>query len=349
MIFNLEETLKLENFSNELPGFQTAWDSTSLSWLKECPRKYYYNSVLGLRGKGTSPHLIFGTLYHRGLEIYNELRFKEGMSAGDAIRKSLTKVLSEAGNHCRRYVNGLGEEKLVPTDEPELDPDSGWEYIETIWKQWESPHATKNIPSLIRSLVWYHEAYKPDPAKTVILSDGSPAVELSFRYEYPMAQKPTSEPILLCGHLDRLVNFLDKIWVMDYKTTTTTLSENYYAQFHVHNQMSFYAAASTIVLGEPAFGVMIDAAQITTHFTRFGRGLTPRTHANQNEFLTDLNYWVNIAAHCAEEEYWPQNDTACDKYGGCTFRDICAKSPDVRGKFLSSEFSVNRWNPLETR
>ena len=44
------------------------------------------------------------------------------------------------------------------------------------------------------------------------------------------------------------------------------------------------------------------------------------------------------------------NDTACDKYGGCKFRDICSKSPNVREKFIKADFKEQPiWNPLRTR
>jgi hypothetical protein len=56
---------------------QFAWDSTSLGYLKECPRKYFYTIVEGWRGKGQSVHLEFGGLYHKALEEYDKLRARE--------------------------------------------------------------------------------------------------------------------------------------------------------------------------------------------------------------------------------------------------------------------------------
>ena len=43
---------------------QWAWDSTSLGWLKECPRKYQYHMIEQWRGRGESIHLEYGILYH---------------------------------------------------------------------------------------------------------------------------------------------------------------------------------------------------------------------------------------------------------------------------------------------
>jgi hypothetical protein len=53
---------------------QYAWDSTSLGWLKTCPRLYQYSMLEGWRSRGESVHLKFGQLYHSGLELYDKAR-----------------------------------------------------------------------------------------------------------------------------------------------------------------------------------------------------------------------------------------------------------------------------------
>ena len=66
---------------------------------------------------------------------------------------------------------------------------------------------------------------------------------------------------------------------------------------------------------------------------------------------------VQNAVHTGNEPglvgYWPMNDTACDKFGGCRFRGICSKSPSVRERFLSTDYvklpKEDRWNPLRSR
>ena len=36
---------------------QQAWDNTSISVFKDCPRKYYFSTIQGWRAKGISPPL----------------------------------------------------------------------------------------------------------------------------------------------------------------------------------------------------------------------------------------------------------------------------------------------------
>src|SRR5262245_38069773 len=63
---------------------QYAWDSTSLGWLKECPRKYSYHMLEGWRSKGAQINLEFGGLYHEALEAYDIARY-EGTSHDEAV------------------------------------------------------------------------------------------------------------------------------------------------------------------------------------------------------------------------------------------------------------------------
>jgi hypothetical protein len=43
------------------------------------------------------------------------------------------------------------------------------------------------------------------------------------------------------------------------------------------------------------------------------------------------------------------NDTACDHYGGCVFREICSKDPRVQQMYLESNFKKEPWDPLKVR
>lgn len=304
-----------------VPGthLQYAWDSTSLGYLKECPRKYYYTIVEGWRGKGSSVHLEFGGLYHKALEVYDAFR-AEGRSHDEALELVTTNALEQS------------------------------------WP-WPFDHATKTRFNLIRSIVWYLDQFEADPARTVQLADGKPAVELSFRFEldrYPewddgTGPQDTGQPYILCGHLDRLVDYSGGYYVMDRKTTGSTLGGYYFDGYNPDNQMSLYSIAGRLVYNTPVRGVIIDAAQVAVGFTRFDRGFSHRTEAQQEEWLKDLGYWLDQAERYAGDNYWPMNDKSCHNYGGCPFRKVCSKDPAVRQTFLESDFEKRPWNPLEVR
>jgi hypothetical protein len=309
-----------------LPGtkVQYAWDSTSLGLYKECPRKYYYQMILGYRPKslGGSPHLRFGQIYHSALESYDRYRV-QGRSHDDALSFAVLNAMMDSWDY--------------HDDKP-----SG---------PWVSDHSLKNREFLIRSIIWYLEEFADDAAHTVILANGKPAVELSFRMEL-------DSDIMLCGHLDRVVEFAGDTYVMDRKTTTTTLSQRYFDQYNPDNQMSLYTVAAKVIYNTPVKGVIIDAAQIAVGFTRFSRGFTFRTEGQIEEWLAATKGWIVEAQERADGSarnildplvWWPQNEKACGNYGGCPFRSVCSRDPRVRQNFLESNFEVNPWNPLAAR
>jgi len=329
-----------------LPGtkIQYAWDSTSLGMLKTCPRLYQYVMIDGYGSREESVHLRFGIEYHKTIEEYDKFK-AAGLKHTQAMVKSI--------GHCLIRIW-------------DWDPDT------------DTPAGNyKNQHTLLSLIIDYMDHYQQDAAKTYIKSNGDAAVELSFRFEldwgphsasfYPETTEELEEkckgdpnstfvrqPYLLCGHLDKAVNFSDELYVKDHKTSKTTIGDYFFDQFSPNNQMTLYSLAGKVVLNTPVRGVIIDAAQIKlTEPNAFKRGMTYRTKEQLDEWVSDLEYWLRQAEAYATAGYWPMNDTACDKFGGCRFRDVCSKSPQVRKIYLKSNFDQlapeERWNPLKER
>lgn len=307
------------SMSREVPGLQIAWDSTSLGLLKTCPRKYQLTMLEGWHGKKEALPLTFGILFHEALEHFDKLRAEGG-------------TYEEARLDAVRYILGR----------------SGKRTEEGIWKAWSTDCTKRNRRTLVRAIVWYLEHFKDDTAETVVLKNGKAAVELSFRMPIPLTS-PEGDNYLLCGHMDRIVNYQGATYVLDYKTTAGTLSDYYFERYSPDNQVSLYTLAANVVLEKRAAGVIIDAVQLAVGFNRYFRGIVHRTKPQLDEWLHDAMEYIRLAERWAETGYWPMNDTACDKYGGCPFRGVCNKDPGVREKFLSSDFRRKVWDPLEVR
>lgn len=307
-----------------IPGtyVQVAWDSTSLGYIKSCPRLYYYIMIEGWQSKGENLHLRFGIEYHTAIEQYHKAR-ADGQDHIDALRWSVSQIVERT------------KDWVVDTDSH-------------IGKY-------KNRASIIGLVVDYFDKFKDDPVETYIKEDGNAAVELSFRFELDWA--PTiapNQPYLLCGHLDQVVSFNDNLFVMDHKTTKTTLTDYYFNQYSPNNQMTLYTLASQIVIDSPVRGVIIDGAQILLDKPNaFKRGMTLRTPEQLAEWTNDLQYWFRQAEAFAKAQYWPQNDMACGMYGGCKFREVCSKSGSTRKVYLNSDFIKlpleDKWDPLKQR
>lgn len=309
-------------------GGQFAWDATSLTLWQTCPRKYYYKMVEGWQAKELSVHLWFGQHYATALEQYHKLRALEA-----SHDEALIAVVRAA---------------LVNTWEHELDANG--ERIEGTGQPVKFVHSSKTRENLIRTIVWYFEHFEDDPCKTVLLTNGKPAVELSFTL-------PVENGIVFCGHMDRLVDYNGEVYVQDQKTSGSAVDSMYYfTQFNPDTQMSMYTFAGKAILGTPVSGVMIDAAQIMVGFTRFARNFTPRTDSQLNEWYDNTLDHITQARrifqewNCNERQAFPMNLASCGNYGGCEFRKVCSVSPHVRENFLNAEFTKDkRWDPLERR
>lgn len=315
------------SFSKKLPGLQLGMDSTSLGALKTCARKYFYSIIEGWQPRAESPHLRFGIELHRGREQYDHQRAK-GNGHEEALRRTVQAVLRNT-----------------------------WE--QSLRRGWDSGHQSKNRLSLVRALVWYLDEFGPrDSLQTVILANGQPAVELSFRFDSGYQTSSTGETIELCGHMDRLATMDGRAYIPDVKSTERQLSPSYFAQFNPHNQFTLYALAGKIVWQQPIEGVIVDAIQVGAGFARWQRQLVHRDQAMLDEWHSGLDSWLAQAEDYAQAAadgngepagYWPMNDTSCDKFFGCEFREVCSASPASRRGRLERGFKRRIWDPLVAR
>jgi hypothetical protein len=319
-----EEEPEAKIVSPFIPGshLQYAWDATSLEELKRCPRLYQYLMIENWRPKGENIHLRWGQELHHFIEDYEIVRAQID-NHNDAVRYALEALIHRIDGWDPDPTPGIRSEEVKTKD------------------------------NLIRTCVDYADHYEMDPAETVILENGRPAVELSFSMmlQYGPEALDEDQVYVLCGHLDKIVKISGELFVMDHKTTTTTPNTNFFRQFDVHNQMTLYTYAAQEMAKAPVRGVIIDALQITSGYTVPVRAVTYRSDDRIAEWEYDTKQWLQAAERYAQEQYWPQNDTACDKYGGCRFRDVCSKSPRVRERWLQSNFTQEGepWNPLKPR
>lgn len=302
---------------------QWLWSASSIELFKRCPRLYQYVKIDGWESPCESVHITFGSHFHKALENYDRAK-AAGIDHDDAVYDVIRDLVIDTAD-------------------------------------WNPDEKYKNKINLFRTVVWHLDHYNSggdDPAQPMILQTGEPAVEINFKFDtgFEIEYHPESggEPVhktyMLQGYLDKVVEFQGEQFIMDYKTTTSTPGAYYFNQYEPNNQMTLYTLAGQVIFGTAIKGVIISAEQIGVEFSRSVRGLTYRTKDQLTEWLSDLKYWLGKAEDCAIEGHWPMNDTACDKYGGCAFREVCSKSPNVREVYLKSNFKKGeQWNPLKPR
>ena len=299
---NLPTTPEKTHFLN---GLQFVWDSTSLSLLKVCPKKYQLAMIDDWVSKGKSIHLEFGILAHSGRELYYKLRHLENLDHYNAL--------------CQTIKWTAIQSKRLPEDKK------------------KTPY------HLLLLLVTYLDYYENDPLETVILPDGKPAVEHSFKLDIG--------EYMLAGHIDRVVRFNNQIFLTDLKTTTSSLDDNYFSQYSPNNQLSLYDFAGSIILpeGEKPAGIIVDAVQILVNGIRTERRIITRSHSQREEWLADFFLWMETNKFYHSTRY-PMNDTSCNQYGKCPFRDYhCSLIPSLRAASLEAYFEKKVWNPLDNR
>ena len=221
----------------------------------------------------------------------------------------------------------------------------------------ETPnHPLKNRFTLIRTLIWYLDTLGDnDPIETIRLANGRPAVELSFRFDSGYATQ-SGEPWQLCGHLDRLGTFAGSPYIVDIKTSGSTLTPRFFEGFNPSNQFSLYDLAGQLVYNIPTKGIIVDGIQIAATFSRFQRAPVPRDKSLREEWHSMLGDWLESLESTALRHgpgdpsgSWPMNDKNCDQYGGCVFRPVCGRPKPARLAFLRNTFVQRVWDPLVTR
>lgn len=316
------------SFSLQLPTLQLVVDQTSLGEFKLCPRRYYYRVVMGYVPRRPSHHLQFGLWMHEGREVYEQTK-AAGADHEDALRHAIRHTMTVTWNK-----------------------ETG--------RAWDSGSREKNRLTLLQTLVWYLDSFgRDDPAKTIILKNGKPAIEMSFKFvpkDFYTGEEFTSaitgEPIHFSGHLDRVIELGGAYYIGDLKTTgATSLGDSYFSQFNPDNQVSFYTYAGKWVLQDEReiAGVIIDAAQIRVNFTRFERQIIPRTNPQIVEWLEDTKHWLHLMGVYAERNRWPMNDKSCHYYGGCPYRPVCSRTPGARQNWLEADYVKSQWDPAVAR
>lgn len=331
------------SFSIHTPNLQLFVDSTSLGDAKTCAQLYDYHIRQGYVPKsGTeSVHLKWGLEYHAGLELYDRQR-AQGLP------------------HHRAQFDAVKYVILATWDFKLKRPWTGSER-----------EPTKTRETLLRAVVWYTEQFKHDPLETLILSNGKPAVELSFRFDSGITTQTkvlkceacdgvgceicqglgrVGESFILCGHLDKCVLLHGERATVDKKSTKGPLDDDFFVKFDLDNQMALYDAADQVVFPEPVEHIIIDGVQTGATFARFRRGFVTRSQARRDEWLRDLEYWLHQMELWAVSNHYPKNEKSCVRYGRkCEFFDVCRSDPHTRQLQLDNYFDKRMWNPLETR
>lgn len=310
---------------------QFAWDSVSLTSFLSCQRRYKYVVLDGLvpKSPGYAIALEFGILFHSALENYHRFRAK-GIDHADAVFLMAKALFADPAFAALPVDDDIEEMKAAADEE-----DDGITFRNS---------KVRTRYHLARAVIWYLEHYETDPLSTVILPTGKPAVELSFRLPLPI--EVAGHEILLCGHIDRLVEFNGGLWASDYKTTKS-LTRQFFDTFELSHQMTGYAVAGNAIIERPVKGVWIDGVALQVRSVKLSRAPTTRSAGQIREYFELLTDVVERAERAFDTGHYPMNTASCYF---CEFKTICKQPPEFRDKHISMHYERKPgWNPLRNR
>jgi hypothetical protein len=303
---------------------QFAFDNTSLSIFKECPRKYQLSILNGYRADHEAPPLLFGGWLHLGIEEYDH-KIADGVEHQAALRLAV-RLLLEAT--VTRSKTEDGTEAFSP---------------------WTGDAKYRTRATLIRSLVWYCEHYQSDPLETLVLPDGRKALELSFQMALPKFFH-LDKPYLYCGHIDKIATYSSLgLFIQERKHTVQSMGSYYFDRYNPNSQITGYVFSGGTLVSQKINGAVIDAVQVAIDFSRCARSIQYRHPAQLDEWFQDTLVWITRIEQAQASGSFPMNTESCHKFAGCQFRPVCSKHPGVRQSVLDTLFVKKGWDPLKVR
>lgn len=282
-----------------LDGEQIVWDVSSLKKFQKCPRRYYLTQIEGWRPKIRDVAPNWGTAVHDSLELYDKLRL-DGMEYEEAVMQTVEYMLSNPW-----YLQN-----------PEIGEEAS-DNRRTLW-------------TAIRAIVWYTTQYRDDVLKTATMPNGDAALEI--RFELPVE----GTKYRLSGRIDKIVWKDNDLFLLDRKTTKSTLSSWYFNDFETDIQMTAYLWAAK-QMGVDASGFLIEGIQAAVDFNRIQRASILKSDAQIEEFEKELRLTMQEAENCHKEGFW-RTGAGCAGYAGCDMHGICGKPPSLRKYYLEEYY-----------
>lgn len=305
--------------------------------MSRCPRLAFYNYRLARAPRAKSWPIQFGNGYHG----YRDILERAYIEACVKQEKELTEKI--AGQ-----LHSLAFSKAVDNVEWEDPP------IEHKKSYLDLTRLRKTCEAALDS--WFNE--KKGKFYTVLSTEAPFEIPLPRRVcpscrtwveddECPNNCGPT-EIRLFSGKIDQILEWNNRLWVRDFKTTGLKRSD-WKAFYTPRHQFTGYTWAAQQTSGRRMEGVIVDVVyNVKTKGPEFYPTLATRTAG-------DIRHWRNWAEdkwdeweRRCESGMWVMQTTACNDYGGCFFKDACNTGSwsDIE-RFLEEKTIHSIWDPLE--
>lgn len=288
-------------------------DSTMISAFRSCPRKFYYEFILGLRPPGISVDLHAGGAFAHCLEVVRKEVFLNGRTLNEATLRANAAFEIYWGNFV------IPEHKKT-----NKRPDRVWAAVESYFDQYP-PHTDHIQPYRV---------------------GGKPTFEFTFAIPLDLPGFPvhpvSGEPFLYSGRFDLLGEYLGLPIVEDDKTSGTGHYANWSEKWDLRSQFIGYTWACQ-QLGLPVSSVAVRGIGILMGSIAHAEVIKPYSDALRARWLEQLRRDLHRLVNAWNEGYFDYNlGESCTDFGNCIFTQPC-QSPEPE-PWLKT-FVVRRWNP----
>ena len=286
-------------------------DHTSIMTYKTCPRKYFYQIVLGRVAKEEAIYFAWGSAYHRFREILEK--------AYGLDRKGLDQTLAvdaytEAVNAGMKVWRERGKDQAVGT-------------------QFEFMTAARLLSSF--QVAFQHWSREKQQNRVQVL-----AVEQLFNVRLPNGESTS-------GRADQIVRWNGQLWGRDFKTTSK--DEKFYNRtIDPNDQFTRYTYAEAELCGEPIQGQLIEVLYNGKSTKTQQKGpdiftlIASRTDQQIKRWVDEEIFWRETINRSRDQDMYPMVENAC---AFCPYHSVCTKPSEASMMAqLESFFVVRPWD-----
>lgn len=305
-------------------------NSSSLGIIQECMRKAQYSLVEGWRSSVEAPATLFGRAMHKALEVF--------------------------------YL-GHPEERILPKYEhlemmafghqpPATNNDLIYRAIAAFLKE---AQPLKDLPETdkrsLQNGVWilseYFKTFIDDPYTAYVDEEG-PFIERTFTYRM---HEDATLIVDVFGTIDFVFRHLrtGDLLAGDHKTASFLNfgGQSYFDREKPNHQYSLYLLGVNRVYNLPITDFMVNVLEVKAKpktkgakGVSFPRQITQRTEEDFAELKETIMDSVNRYLYATTNRIFPMGGVdACNKYGGCQFKQICASPQSIRETVLLNKFT----------